>query len=120
MNDANIIYEIENDAIISISEAGVISYISPGTTKVNVKGDFFEDTYFYVHASSKFEFFDKANYNRSILKNRTNETLFIGDSFFEYWKNGNNSVVSFYEEFENYHVTNLGISATTTHDWRVM
>lgn len=47
-------------------------------------------------------------------------TLFVGDSYFEFWRNGTNGVENFATSYADYNVANVGISGTTSTDWRAI
>lgn len=113
-------YEIADDTKCYI-ENDEVKYLSEGYTKVTARSQHLRGS-FMVFTSEKFDFQGQANTHRNRMINSYQEgdTLFLGDSFFEFWRNGTNNVTTFDKVFEDYKVFNIGISATTTHDWRAM
>lgn len=113
-------YEVMNESICYIEDNQVI-YLSEGMTKVIAKSEHLNGT-FVVHAKKNYDFISKANQHHKRVGNSYNDgdTLFLGDSFFEFWQNGTGISKTFNEVFADYKVFNIGISATTTHDWRAM
>lgn len=101
-------------------ENNKVYYLKNGTTKVVAKSEHFEKI-FYVY-SMDFSFTSKANAHVQRLGGmyQGEETLFIGDSFFEFWENGTNGIKTFAKSFGEYKAFNIGISGSTTHDWRAI
>lgn len=120
-------YEVVNEDVCEVDADGYVYYVGDGSTKVNVTSPYFEETSFEVTAAKNLgrtsnEIASKFNARKSVASNVSeNTTLFLGDSFFEFWGNGydgRQSITSLSNEFSGYDVSNIGISATTTHDWR--
>ena len=120
-------YEVVNEDVCEVDADGYVYYVGDGSTKVNVTSPYFEETSFEVTAAKNLgrtsnEIASKFNARKSVASNVSeNTTLFLGDSFFEFWGNGydgRQSITSLSNEFSGYDVSNVGISATTTHDWR--
>ncbi len=114
----NFVYETEDTDKISINGAA-ITYVSNGIATVTATSENFSAS-FLVYCQTTYEHSSSINALRSHFSSvgATNEsTLFIGASFFEFWKNGNAGTY-FYETFADYDVFNVGISTTQTHDWR--
>ena len=110
-------YTVENDSICYI-EDGKIYFKSIGETLVTAKSEHFETTFTVIAKNFKFE--SQAN---SLLNNlgtsfKGNETLFIGDSFFQFWRDGQNGIERFYKSFLGYETINIGMSGSTVHQWR--
>lgn len=113
-------YEVADENICSVEE-GIIYYVGEGQTTITAHSNFYEDKTFYVVTKDYFSFSGQAQKmeNSVLTSYQEGDTLFLGDSFFEFWRNGVNTT-KFYDVFADYKVFNIGISATTTHDWRVM
>lgn len=119
-------YEVEDEDVCEVVD-GLVYYVNDGKTKINVISPYFETCSFEVTASKNLgrnsnEISSKFNARKSVANSCTeNTTLFIGDSFFEFWGNGNDGrqpITSLSTEFSGYDIKNVGISATQTHDWR--
>ena len=112
-------YTVEHENYCYI-ENNKVYYLKNGTTKVTAKSEHFEET-FNVY-SMDFSFTSKANAHMNRLSGmyQGDETLFIGDSFFEFWENGTNGIKTFAKSFGEYKAFNIGISGATTHDWRAI
>ena len=69
-----------------------------------------------------YNFTSQSNSHINRLKNnfKDGDTLFLGDSFFEFWRNKTGISENFDTAFAEYAVFNIGISATTTHHWRAI
>lgn len=114
-------YEVENEDVITIDE-DIVYRVNNGTNvKVVAKSEHFESE-FYV--SSK-EYFENGEFLSKIKQRTIDRTganpgtnLFLGDSFFEFWKNKTGISENFATAFNGYDVTNIGISATQSKHWR--
>lgn len=121
-------YTVDNENVCYIDEENKIRFVSAGTTKVTATSDIYGEKYFYVDALNSMTpdwmFTTAKNMTRSVLNNyEEGDSLFVGDSFFQFWREGTDGkqpVKSFAKVFEEYKVFNIGISASTTHDWRAM
>lgn len=113
-------YVVEDESICEIDEDNCVYYLSKGNTKVTATSEYFEEATFYVYAVESYPRSSNFYSKRNEVTNNVNEntTLFLGDSFFEFWKNGTNKVKTLAEEFPDYDICNIGISATTSHEWR--
>jgi len=116
-------YTVKNEDVCFI-EDDRIYYQGPGTTIVQAKSEHLKASFAVTAAvanDKNFPYKNSANYKISRAQSmKAEDTLFIGDSFFEFWANKINIDESFNEAFSNYSTLNIGISATTTHDWRVI
>ena len=88
-------YEVENENVISIDEGFVYRVDNGNNIKVTAK---------------------QRTIDRTGANPGTN--LFLGDSFFEFWKNKTGISENFATAFNGYDVTNIGISATQSKHWR--
>lgn len=118
-------YTVENEEICEVDEDNMLWYKSAGSTKVTVTSDFYEDDFFYVFCDEKmmpeFVFNTAKDMTRYTLNNYPDgATLFVGDSFFQFWRDGTNGIEKFSKSFEGENVFNIGISASTTHDIRAL
>lgn len=114
-------YEVEDESICMVEDDRVI-FVSEGSTLVTAKSDHLKGS-FYVYTKNNFDFYTQANAQANRMKQyQEGDTLFLGDSFFEFWRNSTNidKTMAFDQVFCDYKVFNIGISATTTHDWRSM
>lgn len=113
-------YTIKNDEICSIEDDKVY-FLSEGETVVTAQSEHLKGS-FTVFTKSYFDFKSqgKLRIDRAVKNMKAEDTVFIGDSFFEFWANKVNIDEKFDDAFANYSTLNLGISATTTHDWRVI
>jgi lysophospholipase L1-like esterase len=118
-------YTVEDESICEIDEDNLLWFKEVGSTKVTVSSDYYEDDYFFVKCQNtmmpEFVFNTAKDMNRSTLNNYTDgASLFVGDSFFQFWRDGTTGVERFSKSFEGLNVFNIGISASTTHDIRAM
>lgn len=114
-------FEPEDNCCV-VDDEGRVYYVTNGKTKINYESEHlngsFEVTCMKLENT---EFKSKAKSYINSFKNDgmpTGSTLFLGDSFFEFWKNKTGIEKGFYEEFADYNVRNIGISATQTKHWR--
>ena len=117
MEMEHFVYTTDSD-IVEIN-GDVISYVKPGSATILAKSENFEKT-FIVQCVENYNFINQVNNLHTLYRqdpSTSNATLFLGDSFFEFWRNNVNNR-SFKEDFANYDVFNAGISATQTHHWR--
>lgn len=118
-------YTVEDESICEIDEDNLLWFKEVGSTKVTVSSDYYEDDYFFVKCQNtmmpEFVFNTAKDMERSTLNNYTDgASLFVGDSFFQFWRDGTTGVERFSKSFEGLNVFNIGISASTTHDIRAM
>ena len=118
-------YTVEDESICEIDDENVAWFKEVGSTKVTVSSDYYEDDYFFVKCQNtmmpEFVFSTAKDMNRSTLNNyQDGASLFVGDSFFQFWRDGTTGVEKFSKSFEGLNVFNIGISASTTHDIRAM
>lgn len=119
--DQKFVYTVEDDSVISIEDDIIYRNDNGTNVKVTAKSQDFEAS-FYVNSKKYYEngeFLSKIR-TRTIDKTGANQgtSLFLGDSFFEFWKNKTGITESFDKAFAGYDVTNIGISATQTVQWR--
>ncbi len=115
----DIIYEIEDETVCEIDENGIVHYLNSGLTTVNARYAN-KDYSFLVYCQDTYGYESGVKYIvNQIENNLVNDecTLFIGDSFFEFWRNGNAGVL-FKNDFKGYNAFNFGISGSETHHWR--
>lgn len=112
-------YTIADSSICYIS-ADRVYFLSYGETLVIAKSEHFEESFKVF--SKEFDFESRADEQLERLENEYEgeETLFLGDSFFEFWRTGNNITTTFDEVFAKYKVFNIGLGGSTTHDWRAI
>ena len=110
-------YTVENESVCYI-ENDRVYFLTLGTTKVTAKSEHFEES--FTVSAENFEFLMKANKLVTGLTGICDgeETLFIGDSFFEFWRDGTYGCRKFEDTFGEFKAFNIGISGATTHDWR--
>lgn len=111
------VYSSESDIVEIVDD--VITYVKPGSATINAKSENFEKT-FTVQCVENYNFVNQINNIHTLYRqddSSSNATLFLGDSFFEFWRNNVNNR-SFKEDFKGYDVFNAGISATQTHHLR--
>lgn len=118
-------YTIEDESVCEMDEDNTFWFKSEGSTKVTVTSDYYEEDYFFVMCQKtmmpEFVFGTAKDMTRSTLNNYTDgASLFVGDSFFQFWRDGTTGVERFSKSFEGLNVFNIGISASTTHDIRAM
>lgn len=110
------------DECCVVDEEGHVFYIYDGETKINYESEHFNGS--FKVTCKKFEdpnFLSKAkSYVRTYKSDGspTGQSLFLGDSFMEFWKNKTGITRSFNDEFGEYNVRNIGISGTQTKHWR--
>lgn len=119
--DQKFVYTVENEDVISIDEDLIYRVSKGNNVKVTAKSQDFEET-FFVNSKDYYEngdFLSKIK-QRTIDRTGANQgtSLFLGDSFFEFWKNKTGINESFATAFEGKDVCNIGISATQTCQWR--
>lgn len=115
-------YEIKNEDICYIENDRVFATGVAGSTKVTAKSQHLKGT-FTVWSSNQYAnggAFSTAKSLANTASRATNQgtTLFIGDSFFEFWRNKTNINESFADAFRGYDVANVGISGTQAREWR--
>lgn len=119
-------YEVDDDTICEV-ENDCVYYIDDGITTINAKSEHLQGK-FKVYANTKksggidvSSFLSKAkNCVLSVSDMAADDTLFVGDSFFEFWALGKNITNTFNTTFADYKTVNIGISATQTHHWRAI
>ncbi len=122
VKDEDICY-IENDCVYYLEDGYTWVYYSSEHFAKKDKGQ--NQTRFKVQASARSTVGDyigkaKSRVNNVKSKMTSDDTLFLGDSFFEFWANGTNITKNFNSVFGNYKTLNIGISATQTHHWRAI
>ena len=112
-------FEISNEKICYI-EDGKVYFLSEGMTRVKAVSQNLTAYFNVVCQNYRFTSQSKTQLNK--LKNnfKDGDTLFLGDSFFEFWRNKTGIAENFDTAFSQYAVCNIGISATTTHHWRAI
>lgn len=115
-------YEIANEDICYIEDNYVYATGIAGSTKVTAKSQHLKGT-FNVYSSNKYAnsgAFSTAKSLANTAAKATNQgtTLFIGDSFFEFWRNKTGIDEKFSDAFAGYDVANVGISGTQAREWR--
>ena len=115
-------YEIKNDAICYIENDFVYATGETGTTKVTAKSQHLSGT-FIVNSANKYansNAFSMAKSLASTASHTTKQgtTLFVGDSFFEFWRNKTGIDENFATAFSGFDVANVGISGTQAREWR--
>ena len=118
-------YTLDDERIATI-EGNVVTYLSPGRGIVTCKSENFETKFvLFTHEGFSTVGGPLANPYQNI-KNlyddhyaKENATVFIGDSFFQFWRDGTANTL-FSKEFRGKNAVNLGINGTTTHHWRAM
>lgn len=112
-------YEISNEEICYIDEDKVY-FLKAGTTRVKAVSEHL--TASFTVSCEDYRFTSQSTTQINRLKNNFTEgdTLFLGDSFFEFWRNKTGITENFDTAFAGYAVYNIGISATTSHHWRAI
>lgn len=115
-------YEIKDDSICYIEDNYVYATGVSGSTKVTAKSQHLKGT-FIVYSEAKYNnaaAFATAKSLANTASKATNQgtTLFIGDSFFEFWRNKVNIDEKFSDAFSGFNVANVGISGTQAREWR--
>lgn len=114
-------YEIANEKICYIEDDKVY-YLSNGSTRVKAKSTNLSASFTVKCSNDTSKFKTQSNQQITRLKSnfKENDTLFLGDSFFEFWRNKQGITENFDTAFSGLAVYNIGISATTTHHWRAI
>jgi lysophospholipase L1-like esterase len=120
--DEHFEYTISNEDAVYLDD-GDILYRQDNCrlNEVKAKSEHFEKTFFVnsIENMENADFLSKGRRNMfDESKMRKGSTLFLGDSFFEFWKAKIGIQRSFNDEFGEYNVYNIGISATQTKHWR--
>ena len=115
-------YEIADDSICYIENDYVYATGVKGSTKVIAKSQHLKSS-FYVYCEDHYanaQAFNTAKSLANKAEKATNQgtTLFIGDSFFEFWRNKTGIDENFATAFAGYDVANAGISGTQAREWR--
>ena len=115
-------YDIKDESICYIEDNYVYATGMNGSTRVTATSQHLKGT-FMVYCQGKYAndyAFSTAKSLANTAKKATNQgtTLFVGDSFFEFWRNKTNVTESFAEAFNGYDVANVGISGTQAREWR--
>lgn len=118
-------YTLENDSVCEIDEDNVLWFKDAGLCKITVTSDYYEDDYFFVYCEETMSpdfVFTTAKYLENYTANNyvDGDSLFVGDSFFQFWRDGTTGVEKFSKSFEGLSAFNIGISAATTHDIRAL
>ena len=115
-------YTIANEDICYIEDDLVYATGISGSTKVTAKSQHLKGT-FIVYSANHYnnaQAFGTAKSLANKAAKATNQgtTLFVGDSFFEFWRNKTGIDESFATAFSGYDVANVGISGTQAREWR--
>ena len=115
-------YEIKDESICYIEDNYVYATGMTGSTKVTAKSQHLKGT-FIVYSESQYNnggAFGTAKSLANKASKATNQgtTLFVGDSFFEFWRNKTGVDEIFSDAFAGYDVANVGISGTQAREWR--
>ena len=118
-------YTVEDENICELDEDNVLWFKSEGSTKITVTSDYYDEDFFIVYCQQtmmpEFVFGTAKDMTRSIVNKYTDgASLFVGDSFFQFWRDGTTGVEKFSKSFEGLNVFNIGISASTSHDIRAL
>ena len=118
-------YELQTEDICEIDDEGKVWYINEGSVNVKVTSEIYGETSFYVYCQKtmkpEFVYSTAKDMTKSIINYyEDGDSLFVGDSFFQFWRDGTNGIRKFSKVFEDYKAFNIGISAATTHDLRAM
>ena len=118
-------YTLDDERVATI-EGNVVTYLNPGRSIVKCVSETFS-TQFVLFTHEGFStvggplaqpYIDlKARYGSHTTKE--DATIFIGDSFFQFWRDGTAGTL-FSKDFAGKNAVNLGINGTTTHHWRAM
>ena len=115
-------YEIKNEDICYIENDCVYATGINGSSKVTAKSQHLKGT-FIVYSNSNYNNGGafgtaKSLANTASHSSKKGTTLFIGDSFFEFWRNKTGIDENFATAFAGYDVVNVGISGTQAREWR--
>ena len=115
-------YEVSNEDICYVENGRVYATGINGNTKITAKSQHLKGQ-FYVYSSSSYAnggAFGTAKSLANTASKATNQgtTLFVGDSFWEFWRNKTGIDRSFAQAFSGYDVANVGISGTQAREWR--
>lgn len=115
-------YEIADDSICYIENNYVYATGVTGSTKVTAKSQHLKGT-FRVYSNDKYangQAFGTAKSlaNKASKVTEKGTTLFVGDSFFEFWRNKTGIDEDFATAFAGYSVANVGISGTQAREWK--
>ena len=115
-------YEIKNESVCYIENNFVYALGETGSTKVTARSQHLTGI-FNVVSQNKYNngnAFSMAKSLASTASHTTKQgtTLFVGDSFFEFWKNKTGIDENFATAFSGYDVANVGISGTQAREWR--
>lgn len=118
-------YELQEEGICEIDDEGKVWYLNEGSVNVKVKSDIYEETSFFVCCQPTMKpdyvYTTAKEMTKSLLNSyEDRDSLFVGDSFFQFWREGTTGVTKFSKVFEGYKVFNIGINSATTHDLRAM
>ena len=112
-------YELDSEEYCYI-EDGRVYYLANGTTRVVARSEHFEEVFYIDSEDCTLKSHADARIQKLINSYQGEETLFIGDSFFEFWEYGTTGIKKFSESFGEYNAMNIGVSGSTTHLWRAM
>ncbi len=115
-------YTVDDESVCYI-EDNKVYYLNAGSTKITAYNEIYGEKTFYVKATKEMTpswlFPIAKQMNQSVMNNyEDGDTLFVGDSFFQFWRDGEGGLRKFSDTFADYKVFNIGISGSTTHDWR--
>ena len=117
-------YEINDESVCYIENNFVYATGVNGNTRVTAKSQHLKGT-FYVYSNKQYNnsgAFSTAKSLANTAARATNQgtTLFVGDSFFEFWRNKTGIDENFATAFNGFDVANVGISGTQAREWRSM
>ena len=112
-------FEISNESICYIDDNKVY-FLKAGTARVKAVSEHLTASFTVVCQNYNFVSQSKTQLNKLKTNFKDGDTLFLGDSFFEFWRNKTGITENFDTAFSQYAVCNIGISATTTHHWRAI
>ena len=115
-------YDVNDESICYIENNYVYATGVNGSTKVTAKSQHLKGT-FYVYSNKAYNnsaafSTAKSLANTAARANKKGTTLFIGDSFFEFWRNKTGIDENFATAFAGYDVANAGINGTQAREWR--
>ena len=112
-------YICADDSVCYIDENRVY-FLKEGFVRIKAQSEHLSASFNVT--CQNYNFTSQSNSHINRLKNnfKDGDTLFLGDSFFEFWRNKTGISENFDTAFAEYAVFNIGISATTSHHWRAI
>lgn len=118
-------YTVDDERIATV-DGNVVTYVAAGRTLVKAVSENFS-TQFVLFTHEGFSTvggplateYAKLKERYEAHEQKDNSTIFIGDSFFQFWRDGT-AGASFRTDFKEKNAVNLGINGTTTHHWRAI